>query len=80
MYEIYVLFYTHFGAIDFEKKNKSLFKDLKLAPTPRVLSSSCGVCAIFTSDSCADMPPLKTEHVAEIYTKDKGKYVLLVGE
>lgn len=77
MIEICVLFHNHFGAIDFEKKFKSNLIEFKLQPTPRTLSSSCGVAAIFYLDSNYDIGPYITDHVAEIYKNEKGKYILL---
>ena len=51
-------FYTHFGAMRF---NKYCFHEgipAKMAPVPRELSSSCGVCVRFEA-ACA---PKTTEH------------------
>ena len=51
-------FYTHFGAMRF---NKYCIKEnipAKMAPVPRELSSSCGVCVRFEAE-CA---PKAAEH------------------
>jgi len=40
-------FYTHFGALRFNKFCKKEGIPAKMAPVPRELSSSCGVCVRF---------------------------------
>lgn len=42
-----VTFHTHAGALYFEKQMSALGKDCELRPVPRVVSSSCGICAFF---------------------------------
>lgn len=67
MFAVYVLFHTHFGAMNFEKKHGLTLENFSLRPTPRKLSSSCGVCAIFNVEDQASLPLLLDEHVAGIY-------------
>ena len=43
-------FYTHFGALKFNKDCKKLSVKSKQMPVPRVLSSSCGTCVSFETD------------------------------
>lgn len=47
-----VVFFTHSGAIKFDKKMNMLNIICSLQPVPRKLSSSCGICAkiIFDGD------------------------------
>ncbi len=40
-----VVFYTHSGAIKFEKRMSKLNIQCTLQPVPRKISSSCGICA-----------------------------------
>lgn len=40
-----VVFFTHSGAIKFEKKMNKIGIDCTLQPVPRKISSSCGICA-----------------------------------
>lgn len=40
-----VLFFTHSGAIKFERKFKKENIEVGLKPVPRNLSSNCGICA-----------------------------------
>ncbi len=43
-------FFSQYGAVQFSKKAKQNHIECKLAPVPRVLSSSCGTCAYYQSD------------------------------
>lgn len=40
-----IVFFTHSGAIKFERKMQKLDVPCLLQPVPRKLSSSCGICA-----------------------------------
>lgn len=44
-------FFSHFGAIRFEKNCKNKNISAKLMPVPRTLSSSCGTCVSYESNS-----------------------------
>ena len=44
-------FYSHFGAVRFANKCKSVNCKAKLMPVPRTLSSSCGTCVSYEGDS-----------------------------
>lgn len=43
-------FYSQYGAVQFLKHASKHHIDCRLAPVPRVLSSSCGTCAHYSSD------------------------------
>ena len=43
-------FFSHFGAIRFEKNCKSKNISAKLMPVPRTLSSSCGTCVSYENN------------------------------
>jgi hypothetical protein len=43
-------FYSQYGAVQFLKHARKHHIDCMLAPVPRVLSSSCGTCAHYSSD------------------------------
>ncbi len=77
MTEFYALFHSHFGAIDFEMKFKSTLIGFKLQPTPRALSSSCGIAAAFQLDDKVSLSDLVTEYVTEIYQKEDDQFILL---
>ena len=51
-------FYTHYGAMRFYKYCVKESVSAKMAPVPRELSASCGVCVCF-EDVCA---PKTAEH------------------
>ncbi|MDC7244975.1 MAG: DUF3343 domain-containing protein [Sphaerochaetaceae bacterium] len=44
-------FYSQYGAVQFRRYAKSKKIGCRLAPVPRVLSSSCGTCAHYKGDS-----------------------------
>ena len=52
--EYLVTFYTHYGAIRFHKYCQKEGVTAKMAPVPRELSSSCGVCVRFSADYAPD--------------------------
>jgi len=52
-------FYTHYGAMRFNKFCSKEGIAAKMAPVPRELSASCGVCVRFK----ADQAPALAEHV-----------------
>ena len=56
--EYLATFYTHYGAMRFNKSCEKEGIAAKMAPVPRELSSSCGVCVRFT----ADFAPEASEH------------------
>lgn len=43
-------FYSHFGAIRFQKKCREKSISSRLMPVPRTLSSSCGTCVSYECD------------------------------
>lgn len=51
-------FYTHYGATRFHKQCVKEGVSAKMAPVPRELSASCGVCVRFE----AACPPKAAEH------------------
>ena len=60
-----VIFYTHSGAIKFDKKMKKLNILCSLQPVPRKLSSSCGICAKISYDNNIDS--LLGDEIQNIY-------------
>ena len=51
-------FYTHYGAMQFNKYCKKSDICAKMAPVPRELSASCGVCVFFSASDA----PKSDEH------------------
>ncbi len=68
--EYIATFYSHFGAIKFNKKCESLTWPSRMMPVPRALSSSCGTCVKYTAlaDSWCpfDAAPDEVEQVVKI--------------
>ncbi len=69
-------FYTHAAAL---MTNRTLLKkglSSKLAPVPRVLSSSCGTCVMYSSDD----PHLKDmdQDVEAVYSAGEHGYKMLM--
>lgn len=74
-----VTFHTHADGIRYQRFLKSQNTPGSLRPTPRVLSSSCGVCMFFESD--LPYEKIKTDFFIEgcdkIFTNDNNSYKLL---
>jgi len=56
-------FFSHFGAIRFNKQLKSLGLKGTLMPVPRKVSSSCGTCVRFEADTLPALPEEDLEHL-----------------
>ena len=56
--EYLATFYTHYGAMRYQKYCQKEGMPAKMMPVPRELSSSCGVCVRAKADSA----PVATEH------------------
>ena len=59
------LFFTHSGAVKFDKTLRNKGIKTLMMPSPRVLSSNCGISVQFTYDS--DIQSLINEDVESIY-------------
>ena len=62
-------FYSHFGAIRFRKLCRDRELAVTIMPVPRDLSSSCGTCARYESDTpcpAASSYPEEVEQVVEV--------------
>lgn len=67
MKEYVTLFFTHSGAIKFQRFSRKNYIDCELMPVPRKLSSNCGVCARFQFDgNINDLVSEETEKIYEI--------------
>lgn len=72
--EYIALFYTHSGALKFEKDLTSKNIKCTLVPTPRKLSSSCGISVIFTTDE--DIQLFNNKDIEKIFLILSKKYIL----
>ena len=65
-------FFTHFGAVSFNKSLENLGQKGIMMPVPRVLSASCGVCIKF--DSIDEIDFSKFDDLSEVYLQENGEY------
>jgi len=65
-------FYSHFGATVFRRDCQAVGVTAKPMPVPRDLSSSCGTCVLYESDSYCPIAsvPEDVEQIVEV--KDGG--------
>lgn len=68
-------FYSHFGAVRLKKDFAKLGIDATLMPVPRALSSSCGTCAEFTSDSVPELT--HPDEIEQIVIADSDSYTVV---
>lgn len=73
--EYIFLFYTHSGAIKFQRKCKKNQISCELMPVPRILSSNCSICARIELDK--DMDFLIDTEVEEVYKYENNQYELI---
>lgn len=78
MNEYIAVFFTHSGAIKFERKLKSKNIEYKLMPVPRKLSSSCGICAKFKFDK--DLVELIDDEIDKIVSVEGNNYELIYSD
>ncbi|HOE88495.1 MAG TPA: DUF3343 domain-containing protein [Sphaerochaeta sp.] len=71
-------FYSQYGAVQFQKFARKHHIECKLAPVPRALSSSCGTCAHYTSDTW-DIGFVKKDLEA-IYEATKDGYMTIFSD
>ncbi|SDZ08739.1 DUF3343 domain-containing protein [Tindallia californiensis] len=74
MPEYVVLFYTHSGAIKFDRKAKKKGCRAELMPVPRKLSSNCGVSAKIQLDG--SIHELIDDEIEKIYLICEKEYQL----
>ena len=67
-------FFSHFGALRFQKLCSQLGWPAHLAPVPRSLSSSCGTCVLFEAEALEQATVLKlvTPELEQLVLDDNG--------
>lgn len=70
-----VLFFTHSGAIKFQRKCQKMANPCELMPVPRALSSNCSISAKVTSQE--SLEDLINEDIEKIYSIVDNDYNLL---
>ncbi|HHT50852.1 MAG TPA: DUF3343 domain-containing protein [Eubacteriaceae bacterium] len=70
--EYMVLFYTHSGAIKFQRKCKKNNIPCELMPVPRILSSNCSISAKINAE---DIEQLIDDEIEKIFSFKEGEYI-----
>ena len=75
-------FFSHFGAIRFQRLCTQLGWPAQLAPVPRSLSSSCGTCVLFKTAELAknDLGQLITPELEQLVLDENGYTFLYTAE
>ena len=75
-------FFSHFGAIRFQRLCTQLGWAAQLAPVPRSLSSSCGTCVLFQTAELAknDLGQLITPELEQLVLDENGYTFLYTAE
>lgn len=76
MAEYTVLFYTHSGAIKFNRYCTKESIPCEIMPVPRQLSSSCGICVVINTER-EYKEFINDEEVEAIYKTENKDYTLL---
>lgn len=75
-------FFSHFGALRFQKLCTKLGYEAQLAPVPRSLSSSCGTCVLFKTAAldASKLQPLLTPELEQLVLDENGYKLLYEAE
>jgi hypothetical protein len=73
--EYTVTFFTHSGAIKFERLMKQKCMDVTLMPVPRKLSSNCGIAAKINFQG--DIRDILTDEIEKIFSAECEKTILV---
>ena len=85
MMDYIATFFSHFGAIRFQKQCVGLGWQAQVRPVPRNLSSSCGTCVFFTTEAlhifCGGeslaVKELVTPELEQVVRVENGEYTVL---
>ena len=75
-------FFSHFGALRFQRLCTELGYEAQLAPVPRSLSSSCGTCVLFEAEALEQATVLKlvTPELEQLVLEENGYHILYQAE
>ena len=75
-------FFSHFGALRFQRLCTKLGYEAQLAPVPRSLSSSCGTCVLFKTSELDEgkLQPLLTPELEQLVLDENGYKLLYEAE
>jgi len=65
-------FFTHFGAMSFQRKLSKLGVTGTMKPVPRNVSSSCGTCVVF--DHPFDVATMAVEDMEKVFVAEGDGY------
>ena len=72
MNDYLAIFFTHSGAIKFQRKLYKLNLTCQLMPVPRSLSSNCGIGAKFAAE---DYECILDEEIEKVFLLDNDNYI-----
>lgn len=70
-------FYSHFGAIRFNREAPAGVTNIELRPVPRDLSSSCGTSASFDADESFTFTDDPTDEIEQIVAVTESGYRII---
>ena len=75
-------FFSHFGAVRFQRLCSERGYEAQLAPVPRRLSSSCGTCVLFKTAELNEgkLQPLLTPELEQLVLDENGYKLLYEAE
>jgi len=73
--EYLATFFTHSGAIKYQRYLKSISISAELMPVPRRLSSNCGIAARFSYNE--DIKCMISEDIEMLYTVEHREYKII---
>ena len=75
-------FFSHFGAVRFQRLCAERGYEAQLAPVPRSLSSSCGTCVLFEAEALEQATVLKlvTPELEQLVLEENGYHILYQAE
>ena len=75
-------FFSHFGAVRFQRLCSERGYEAQLAPVPRSLSSSCGTCVLFKTAELDEgkLQPLITPELEQLVLDENGYKLLYEAE
>lgn len=72
--EYVAVFFTHSGAIKYNKYLSSMNIENQITPTPRKLSSNCGIAIRFSF--VGNIAPMINEDIEKIFRVEDNSYIL----
>lgn len=75
-------FFSHFGAVRFQRLCAERGYEAQLAPVPRSLSSSCGTCVLFRANEldASELKQMLTPELEQLVLDDNGYTLLFQAE